>query len=44
MFIAEASGVNQNFEMVTIRKKMGGNGAIMADAMTVQGINVTFFQ
>lgn len=40
--IAEASGVNQNFEMVTIRKKMGGNGAIMADAMTVQGINVTY--
>ncbi len=40
--IAEASGMNQNFEIVTIRKKMGGNGAILADTMATQGVKITY--
>ena len=40
--IAESAGVSLNVEMVPIRKKLGGNGAICANALSALGAKVTF--
>jgi sugar/nucleoside kinase (ribokinase family) len=40
--IAAASGVSANFELVSQRVKLGGNGPIMANALLALGFRVTY--
>ncbi len=40
--IHEASGKSANFEMVPIRKKLGGNGPIMGNALLDAGASVSY--
>jgi ketohexokinase len=40
--IARAAGKGTNAELVVERVKLGGNGPIMADALAVAGLNVTY--
>lgn len=40
--IAAAAGKSSNYELVTRRQKLGGNGPIMANAMARAGINVDY--
>ncbi len=40
--ISAAAGHSSNFELVTTREKLGGNGPIMANALSAAGLNVTY--
>ena len=40
--IKQASGLSMNIELFTEKKKLGGNGPIMANALINQGNNVTY--
>ncbi len=40
--IAETSGLSSNVEIVTISKKLGGNGPILANALIECGVNMTY--
>lgn len=40
--ILQASGQSSNYELVTRREKIGGNGPIMANAMAIAGLSVTY--
>lgn len=40
--VREASGHSANVEMVPVRKKLGGNGPIMGNALLEAGANVTY--
>ena len=40
--IGAAAGKSTNYEMMVTRRKLGGNGPIMANAMAIFGVNVTY--
>ncbi len=40
--VSAAAGHSSNFELVTTREKLGGNGPIMANALAAAGIGVTY--
>ena len=40
--IAETSGLSSNVEIVTISKKLGGNGPILANALIECGVSMTY--
>src|SRR5213593_3466421 len=40
--IARSAGQSNNFELVTKRMKLGGNGPIMANAMAATGVDITY--
>jgi ketohexokinase len=40
--ISAAAGHSSNFELVTTREKLGGNGPIMANALAAAGLDVTY--
>ena len=40
--ISAAAGHSSNFELVTHREKLGGNGPIMANALAAAGLDVTY--
>ena len=40
--ILHAAGVSMNVEMVPVRRKIGGNGVILANALKQHGIDVVY--
>jgi sugar/nucleoside kinase (ribokinase family) len=40
--VAEAAGKSANFELVVEKRKIGGNGPIMANALATLGVQVTY--
>ena len=40
--IAETSGLSSNVEIVTVSKKLGGNGPILANALIECGVSMTY--
>ncbi len=40
--ISAASGKSSNYELVVTRRKLGGNGPIMANALATMGLGVTY--
>lgn len=40
--ITRGAGYSTNIEMVTVKRKLGGNGPILANAMVSAGVNVTY--